>query len=101
MSTTFHTPPGCESIKMSDGTVYRSNRNNKVTVERHHADEISTSCQVKYGYMDVAPHIFTDCDGKVCQGCGFHAFLFTNTCPRCGSTEFVLDSEVENALQPV
>jgi hypothetical protein len=89
LAKTFSVPDGCESIRMGDNkTVYKAH-NNRVTVDRpEHVDEISTSRQVHYGYMSSAPFMFTHVDGKTCASCGFNAFTWQASCPRCQNKEF-------------
>ncbi len=88
MAHTFSVPDRCTSIKMDDGKVYRA-RAGKVTVDNPaHVDEIRTSCQTRYGYMATAATTFWNAAGKFCARCGFHAFDWTKTCPRCRSEEF-------------
>jgi hypothetical protein len=95
--TTFHVEPRCTSVKFSDGTVYPVDRPGRVTIDNPaHAAEVATSCQVRYGYMGLAPYTFIEAKGKHCSRCSFHAFTWTQTCPRCGDrawdTEVVSDS---------
>lgn len=86
--TTFRLPKGARHLKMYDGTVYRSTgsyRNGRtVTVEDPaHARKIAEMGNVE-GFVHVAVSSGSTLPGRQCGGCGFAAWKWQTTCPRCG-----------------
>lgn len=87
----YSVDPRCYSVKMADGTEYPVNDGRLSIDSERHATELSTSDQVRLGFIHRARAIYTGCPGKVCNGCGFHAHGFSAKCPRCGGVEFTED----------
>lgn len=87
MPETFHLPPGAIGIDHWSGRSFPADGNGHVTLPDHiandmkrngalrHYDVISGSSTVRLGRGS---------EDDPCQGCGFNAWEFTATCPRCG-----------------
>jgi hypothetical protein len=63
------------------GRKYDADRRGRIQVENpQHAAAIRRAL----GDSARAVTGFDGAPGRACPGCGFHAFAFTVTCPRCG-----------------
>lgn len=86
----YRANPECVGIQMADGTEYGASRDGWIDVANvNHQRELSTSDQVRLGFIHKQKVTYTGCPGKRCANCGFHAHGFSAKCPRCKCAVFV------------
>ncbi len=77
---TFSVPTGCEGVTVQ-GKTYRASSTGRITVDNPaHARLVASNGR---RYIDRPIEGFHGAEGKVCA-CGFAAFNWQATCPRCG-----------------
>ncbi len=81
-------PRKVQHVEMRDGTRYPVGRNGIVHVnEPHHEDELrrfGAPDEGATGWVDNMRVGYVAAKGKRCA-CGFEAWSWTRTCPRCGA----------------
>ena len=86
MSTRVELPTGCYGLKMPDGTKYDAKPGKTVSVEDHHASQISKSSNAKLGIVSSCKgYAIGTRTGKRCGECQFLAQNWASSCPRCSS----------------
>jgi hypothetical protein len=77
---------GCQGIDMPDGTRYEA-KNGKVEIDDPgHARQALRSGNAEFGAIAAPLHGFGDLQpGEKNCGCGFNAFRWQTSCPRCGA----------------
>lgn len=80
----FRELSGCIGVKMLDGTVYNTNRKGEIEIDnQRHIKELKNDKQLadlvnQKAYSFVAKE--NNCN------CGFTAFSWQTTCPKCGNS---------------
>jgi hypothetical protein len=79
-------PRKVQRVEMRDGTSYPVGRNGSVHIsDPAHVREMDRHGDPGAGVGYVAPSLgFVEVGGKTC-GCGFDAWPWQRTCPRCGT----------------
>lgn len=90
MTTRFRVPVHahnrCLGLKMYDGTTYQADRSGLIHVENpDHARAIKHD-QAIAGDVVECQALARSVPSTTCQECGFSAYLWQKTCPRCGGT---------------
>lgn len=85
MPVRVNLPPGCDSLKFSDGKEYYGKRGTSVVVDDRHARQIPKS---RNGALDIVSNrqslsLGTKA-GRWCAACRFLAQAWSVECPRCG-----------------
>ncbi len=81
-------PRKVKSVQMRDGTTYEVSRNGYVSIDRNdHLDQLRRRGTDALNAEQVleSPTLMVHLpDGNVCPGCGFSAWPWQRSCPRCG-----------------
>jgi hypothetical protein len=93
MRQNYSVDPRCYSVKFADGREYPVHDGRLTIDDPGHIAEMSTSAQVRDGWIHEKKHVFSQVTGgKYCCACEFHAFTWTSRCPKCGARDFVEDA---------
>lgn len=84
----YRVPPGCEGLRLEDGTRYAATRDGRIVVDREdHARAIERVGHNGGGHIHrvmVGAPVRTP--SKECTGCRFVGYAWQSTCPKCGGT---------------
>lgn len=89
MTANVTVPPGCTGLDMQDGTRYNATRDGRIQVEPRHADAIKRGWYGQSGVMVAAEQSQLATKGTrwcVCAPGGRAWNVWTETCPRCGTS---------------
>lgn len=78
----FRVPRGCTGLSFADGTRYEARGGRVVVDNPRHARQVHTADQK--GHIAVAHYTAVGGRSHICR-CGFIAYGWQSTCPRCGA----------------
>lgn len=90
----FRVPPGCEGLKLEDGSRYEAGRDGRIVVDRpDHAAAIERVGRTGGGHIHrVRVGSPTRTPYTECVPCRFRGYAWQSTCPKCGQPLAAADS---------